>query len=115
MRGLDDIQTLEENKANMLGRTIERVVFPEGVYRQDRDGGDVSCEELRWSSPSVVVSRIFVSGAAPKRSTWASRSPAHVSASCFVSKDLQRGFMPRRRMGLPASSQLTDRRHCDLQ
>ncbi|TAX75466.1 SAM-dependent DNA methyltransferase [Rhizobium ruizarguesonis] len=49
MRGLDDIQTREESKANMLGRPIERVIFPEGVYRQDRDGKDVSYQELRWS------------------------------------------------------------------
>ncbi|MBY3186674.1 SAM-dependent DNA methyltransferase [Rhizobium laguerreae] len=49
MRGLDDIQTREENKANMLGRPIERVIFPEGVYRQDRDGSDVTYQELRWS------------------------------------------------------------------
>lgn len=49
MRGLDNIQTREENKANMLGRPIERLIFPEGVYRQDRDGRDVSYHELRWS------------------------------------------------------------------
>lgn len=49
MRGLDDIQTREENKANMLGRPIERVIFPDGAYRQDRDGKDVSYQELRWS------------------------------------------------------------------
>ncbi|MBY5905326.1 SAM-dependent DNA methyltransferase [Rhizobium leguminosarum] len=49
MRGLDDFQTREENKANMLSRPIERVIFPEGVYRQDRDGKDVSYQELRWS------------------------------------------------------------------
>lgn len=49
MRGLDDIQTREENKANMLGRPIERVIFPEGVYRQDRGGKEVSYRELRWS------------------------------------------------------------------
>ncbi len=49
MRGLDDIQTREESKANMLGRPIERVVFPEGVYRKDRNGNDVRYEELRWS------------------------------------------------------------------
>lgn len=49
MRGLDDIQTREENKANMLGRKIDRVIYPEGVYRQDRDGKDVSYQELRWS------------------------------------------------------------------
>lgn len=49
MRGLDDIQTRAENKANMLGRPIERMIFPEGVYRQDRDGKDVRYQELRWS------------------------------------------------------------------
>ncbi|TAY04414.1 SAM-dependent DNA methyltransferase [Rhizobium leguminosarum] len=49
VRGLDDIQTREENKANMLGRPIERVIFPEGIYRQDRDGEDVRYQELRWS------------------------------------------------------------------
>ncbi|TBF34416.1 SAM-dependent DNA methyltransferase [Rhizobium leguminosarum] len=49
MRGLDEEQTRHENKANMLGQPIERVIFPEGVYRQDRDGKDVSYQELRWS------------------------------------------------------------------
>ncbi|NNH66825.1 class I SAM-dependent DNA methyltransferase [Rhizobium laguerreae] len=49
MRGLDEEQTRHENKANMLGRPIERVIFPEDVYRQDRDGNDVSYQELRWS------------------------------------------------------------------
>ncbi len=58
-------------------------------------------ETSRWyrsrSCPSVVLSRIFVSGAAPNLSTCASRSRAHFSASSFVSKDLHRGFKPRRR------------------
>ncbi len=49
MRGLDDIQTREENKANLLGKPMERVIFPEGVYRQDRDGNDVTYDEMRWS------------------------------------------------------------------
>lgn len=55
MRGLDDIQTREENKANMLGRPIERVIFPEGVYRtiRDEDTGEIAEEityaMLRWS------------------------------------------------------------------
>ncbi|NKN03233.1 type I restriction-modification system subunit M [Rhizobium leguminosarum] len=49
MRGLDEEQTRHENKANALGRPIERVIFPEGAYRQDRDGKDVSYQELRWS------------------------------------------------------------------
>lgn len=45
----------------------------------------------------MVVSRIRVFGAAPKRSTWVSSSRAHFSASSLLSKDLHRGFMPRRR------------------
>jgi type I restriction enzyme M protein len=55
MRGLDDIQTREENKANMLGRPIERVVFPDGVYRTVRNEETGAVEEeisyamLRWS------------------------------------------------------------------
>ncbi|MDF2372682.1 MAG: class I SAM-dependent DNA methyltransferase [Rhizobiaceae bacterium] len=49
MRGLDDIQIREENKANTLGKPIERVIFPEGVYRTDPDGKPVTYAELRWS------------------------------------------------------------------
>jgi type I restriction enzyme M protein len=49
MRGLDDIQTLHERKSVATGRAIERVIFPDGVYRQDRDGKDVTYQELRWS------------------------------------------------------------------
>lgn len=55
MRGLDDIQTREENKANTLGRPMERVIFPDGVYRtvRDEETGEVKEEipysALRWS------------------------------------------------------------------
>lgn len=49
MRGLDDIHTREENKANMLGHPMESMIFPSGIYRQDRDGNDITYEELRWS------------------------------------------------------------------
>ncbi len=44
MRGLDDIQVREENKANTLGRPMERRVFPEG-----RDPKGMPYEKLRWS------------------------------------------------------------------
>lgn len=44
MRGLDDIQTREENKASMLGKPIERCIFPEG---SDERGMDY--QRLRWS------------------------------------------------------------------
>jgi type I restriction enzyme M protein len=44
LRRLDDLHTLEENKANRLKRPMERRVFPEG---QDLKGR--SYDELRWS------------------------------------------------------------------
>jgi type I restriction enzyme M protein len=44
MRGLDEAQTREENKANRLGKPIERRIFPKG-----EDKGGVAYEEMRWS------------------------------------------------------------------
>src|SRR4029079_17070231 len=44
LRRLDDLQTLEENKALRLSRPLENRVFPEGVDPRDRPYVD-----LRWS------------------------------------------------------------------
>jgi len=44
LKRLDDLQTLEDNKANRLGKPPERRIFPEGA---DKDG--VPYEQLRWS------------------------------------------------------------------
>ncbi|MGW0436705.1 type I restriction-modification system subunit M [Micromonospora sp. NPDC003197] len=44
IRRLDDLQQLEENKANRLGKPIERAIFPDGVDPQGR-----KYAELRWS------------------------------------------------------------------
>ena len=33
LRRLDDLHTLEENKANRLKRPMERRIFPEGTHR----------------------------------------------------------------------------------
>ncbi|ESQ88498.1 DNA methyltransferase [Asticcacaulis sp. AC460] len=49
MRGLDESQTREEARATMLGRPLERVIFPEGAYAKDRNGRDVTYAQLRWS------------------------------------------------------------------
>lgn len=49
IRGLDELQTREENKAAMTRKPMGRVIFPAGVYRKDRDGADVTYDELRWS------------------------------------------------------------------
>ena len=44
LRRLDDMHTLEENKANRLKRPVERRVFPEG-----KDDKGRSYEDFRWS------------------------------------------------------------------
>ncbi|MGQ3281547.1 N-6 DNA methylase [Bosea sp. (in: a-proteobacteria)] len=48
MRGLDEAHTREENKANRLGRPMERRIFPSGKDGIGKDGG-VAFEDLRWS------------------------------------------------------------------
>src|SRR5437773_1653195 len=44
LKRLDDLQTLEENRANFLHQPIARRIFPEGADEQGRP-----YEELRWS------------------------------------------------------------------
>jgi len=44
IRRLDDLHTLEENKANRLQRPMERRIFPEGVDPKGRP-----YEDFRWS------------------------------------------------------------------
>ena len=44
LRRLDDLHTLEENKANRLNKPIERRIFPEGKDTKGRDYND-----MRWS------------------------------------------------------------------
>ena len=45
LKRLDDLHTLEENKANRLKKPMERRIFPEGKDERGRDFND-----LRWSS-----------------------------------------------------------------
>src|SRR5215213_6655300 len=55
VRRLDDLHTLEENKANRLGKPIERRIFPEGNDDQGR-----KYDDLRWSRfKSVAPSEMF--------------------------------------------------------
>ena len=46
LRGLDDAQILEENKANRLGKKVDRRIFPAG---KDKIGKGLAYEEMRWS------------------------------------------------------------------
>jgi type I restriction enzyme M protein len=48
MRGLDDAHTLEERKANRLGKPMERRIFPTGKDKIGKNGG-IAYEEMRWS------------------------------------------------------------------
>jgi type I restriction enzyme M protein len=48
MRGLDEAHTREENKANRLGKPIERRIFPTGKDKIGKGGG-ITYEEMRWS------------------------------------------------------------------
>ncbi|HEY9476383.1 MAG TPA: class I SAM-dependent DNA methyltransferase [Mycobacteriales bacterium] len=45
LRRLDDLHTLEENRARQTGSPMRRRIFPEGTDEKDRDYAD-----LRWSS-----------------------------------------------------------------
>ena len=51
LRRLDDLHTLEENKANRLNRPMEKRVFPEGNIPKgtNPNAEDKSYEALRWS------------------------------------------------------------------
>ena len=44
LRRLDDMHTLEENKANRFSKPMERQIFPEG-----KDARGRSYEDFRWS------------------------------------------------------------------
>jgi type I restriction enzyme M protein len=48
MRGLDDAQILEENKANRLGKSTERRIFPTGKDKIGKNGG-LAYEDMRWA------------------------------------------------------------------
>jgi type I restriction enzyme M protein len=49
IKGLDERQTLAENKANRTGKPIDDVVFPEGDFKPDNMTVDRPYAELRWS------------------------------------------------------------------
>jgi len=48
IRRLDDLHTLEENKATRLKQPMARRIFPEGQDREGRDGSR-AYEDFRWS------------------------------------------------------------------
>lgn len=64
MRGLDEAQTREENKAETLGRSLSRPIFPTGIYREDRDGRPVTYAERRKTVALSASARTMRRGVA---------------------------------------------------
>jgi type I restriction enzyme M protein len=63
MRRLDDLHTLEENKAIRLGRPIQNRVFPPGEDAQGRDFGELRWGRFKSLEPramyALVADRVF--------------------------------------------------------
>lgn len=60
MRGLDEAQTREEERAQMLGGPVAKPVFPTGIYRTDREDRPVTYDDMRWSRlKNVDPQRMF--------------------------------------------------------
>mgnify|MGYP001190369813 CR=1 FL=1 len=47
LRGLDDAETLEENKSRRTGKRMERRIFPDGTDGIGKDGG-IAYARMRW-------------------------------------------------------------------
>ncbi len=63
IKRLDDLQTLEENKAETLGRPIERRIFPEGADERGRAYADMRWSRFKNFEPremmTVVADHVF--------------------------------------------------------
>jgi type I restriction enzyme M protein len=54
IKRLDDLHTLEERKANLLGRQMERRIFPEGCDEQWRPYNELRWSYFRDKAPTVM-------------------------------------------------------------
>jgi type I restriction enzyme M protein len=78
MRGLDELCTPEESKANRLGQPIERRNFPQGKNRVGRDGGMAApSADKEHGSRDDVRHRLRVR--APSLRSVAQESTAHAT------------------------------------
>ena len=55
LRRLDDMHTLEENKANRLKKAMERRVFPEGKDAKGRSYGDFRWSRFKHFAPAEML------------------------------------------------------------
>lgn len=58
LRRLDDLQTLEENKATRLKKPLERQIFPEGKDPKGRDYNDMRWSRFKNLAPSEMYTVI---------------------------------------------------------
>ena len=56
IRRLDELQTLEENKAHRTGKQIERRIFPEGNDQAGRSWDDLRWSRFKQKSPAEMFS-----------------------------------------------------------
>ncbi|WP_435232870.1 type I restriction-modification system subunit M [Micromonospora aurantiaca (nom. illeg.)] len=63
IKRLDDLHTLEENKANRLGKPMERRIFPDGCDDQGRKYDDLRWSHFKSAAPAemfeIVGERVF--------------------------------------------------------
>jgi type I restriction enzyme M protein len=63
IRGLDDVHTLEENKANRLKKPMERRIFPDGNDERGLPYGEMRWSRFRNAAPArmfeVVAEHVF--------------------------------------------------------
>ncbi|MEU8314181.1 class I SAM-dependent DNA methyltransferase [Micromonospora sp. NPDC048887] len=63
IKRLDDLHTLEENKANRLGKPMDRRIFPEGCDEQGRKYDDLRWSHFKGTAPvemfEIVGERVF--------------------------------------------------------
>ena len=77
IKRLDDLQILEERKANRVGKPVERKIFPEGKYDEDHFWDDLRWSRFKQKNPDEMYKIIslkifpFLQGLGSEGSTFA--------------------------------------------
>ena len=92
MRRLDELHTLEENKANRLGQPIEKPVFPQGNDPKGRPYADLRWSHFKDSEPRKMYE--LVAGFLIRLRTNSENDPEYLAAflNCSYSKRMLRAM-----------------------
>ena len=74
LRRLDDLHTLEENKAQMLRQPMDRRIFPEGKDTRGRDYNDLRWSRFKNFAPSEMYT-VVGEQCSPSCARWAAMAP----------------------------------------